>query len=100
MSAPRHPIGFVGYIATDGWAGVVRWPVEVIGYTPKRYRVRILPCPRAEEVRFDCGCAGPHTVHQGALPSFHVKPGDEVLVPLRVVRPLRDDARLRQEVTG
>jgi len=26
----------------DGWAGRTHWPVEVVGETPTRYRVRLL----------------------------------------------------------
>lgn len=29
-----------GKIVLDGWAGIVKYPVEIIGETPKRYRVR------------------------------------------------------------
>ena len=29
-------------IVLDGWSGIVRQPVEVIGETPKRYRVRAI----------------------------------------------------------
>lgn len=96
MSAPRHPIGFVGRIATEGWAGRTHWPVEVIGYTPRRYRVRILPCLQPGGT-VGCQCAGENTAHAGALPSFYVQPGSEVVVPLRVVWALPADAGLRQE---
>lgn len=30
------------YIRLDGWAGRERIPCEVVGETPKRYRVRLL----------------------------------------------------------
>lgn len=31
-----------GYIKTDSWAGRFFWRCEILGETPKRYRVRLL----------------------------------------------------------
>lgn len=51
-----------GILHLDDWAGRRRVPVEVVGETPKRYRVRVLE---------DCG-----------LPSRRrARSGDVVLVP-------------------
>jgi hypothetical protein len=32
----------MGKLVLDGWAGRERIPVEIVGETPKRYRVRLL----------------------------------------------------------
>ena len=50
------------YLHLDTWAGRIREPVELIGETPKRYRIRLLSDIRLPSRR------------QG-------RAGDEVLVP-------------------
>lgn len=40
------------YIALDGWAGRTRVPCEVVGETPKRYRVRLLESARMPSRRY------------------------------------------------
>lgn len=55
------------YLVLDSWAGRERIPVEVVGETPKRYRVRLLA--------------------DALLPSRrHVKAGETVLVPRYAVK--------------
>jgi hypothetical protein len=34
------------YLRLDGWAGRERIPVEIVGETPKRYRVKLLEAAR------------------------------------------------------
>lgn len=72
-------------IVTEGWAGRVRWPVEVVSVAIKRARVRILPCEKPGTA--DCGCAGKDTVHAGGFPGRRrVDPGAIVQVPIRHLR--------------
>lgn len=51
------------YLCMDGWAGFHKEPVEIVGETPKRYRVRLL-----------ADCRLPGRLRFG-------KKGDVVLVP-------------------
>ena len=36
MDTPNH------WIMMDGWSGIHKEPVEIVGETPKRYRVKLL----------------------------------------------------------
>lgn len=55
------------YLVLDSWAGRERIPVEIVGETPKRYRIKLLA--------------------DALLPSRrHCKAGDIVLVPHFAVR--------------
>ena len=61
------------YLVLDSWAGRERIPVEIVGETPKRYRVRLLA--------------------DALLPSRrHCAAGDVVLVPRYAVRVDGDQA--------
>lgn len=53
----------ISYLCMDGWAGFHKEPVEVIGETSKRYRIRLLK-----------DCRLPGRLREG-------KKGQEILVP-------------------
>lgn len=55
------------YLALDGWAGIRHIPVEILGETPKRYRVRLCNDARLPGGR-------------------EKKKGDVVLVPKTAIR--------------
>jgi len=61
-----------GVICVDGWAGRREYPVEIVGETPKRYRVKVLSDAR--------------------LPRGIRHAGDVVLVPKTSVR-LNEEVR-------
>lgn len=59
------------WIVTEGWAGILHYGVEIIGETPKKYRVRLLdesflpPCNGTVRYRGDIFLVPKHAVRFG-----------------------------------